>query len=259
MKTLIEETCKNCLICVKECALPHEPLMPMSRPTRPWQKIGTDIYEYKERTFLVAVDYFSRWLESAELPNASSDAVNGGPCFDSRAFDGFCLEMDTFHDTSSPTWLQCNGQSESGVKILKHLLSKNDGDLLKALHVYNSTPFRNGGSPAELFLGRSIRSNLPVHPNQLVPTWPNFKEVEQDEEKANQKMAMHYNKRHRTRDIPSLDPGDHVFVKKGKIKLPGEVVTRAKTPRSYYVRGMERFDVIDGFSSNRKCNRFQPA
>ena len=107
---------------------------------------------------------------------------------------------------------------------------------MKAVHVYNTTPFRNGKSPAELFLGRRIQTVLPVHPSLLTPAWPNFENVEENEEKANLKMSMNYNRRHRAKCLPPLAPGDHVFVKKGKIRIPGIIVSPAKTPRSYHVK-----------------------
>jgi len=47
-----------------------EPLM----PTLPWQKVGVDLFEYK-KSYIIIIDYFSRFIEIAKLTSTSSTAV----------------------------------------------------------------------------------------------------------------------------------------------------------------------------------------
>ena len=52
-----------------------EPLKPTPLPSRPWEKIGLDLFEFEGKSYLVAVDYFSRWIEIEKLSISSSNAV----------------------------------------------------------------------------------------------------------------------------------------------------------------------------------------
>lgn len=49
--------------------------MPSSLPSRPWQKIATDLFEWKKVDYLLVVDYFSRNIEVAKLTSTSSASV----------------------------------------------------------------------------------------------------------------------------------------------------------------------------------------
>ena len=49
--------------------------MPTSFLDRPWQKVGTDIFEWKKSSYLLAIDYYSRYIEVAKLTSTTSKAV----------------------------------------------------------------------------------------------------------------------------------------------------------------------------------------
>ena len=53
------------------------PLRPTSLPLHPWQKISVDLFQAKLQHFLVLMDYYSRYLELAYLPDISSATVIG--------------------------------------------------------------------------------------------------------------------------------------------------------------------------------------
>ena len=38
-------------------------------PTIPWEKIGTDIFEYDSKKYLMIVDYYSRYFIVKKLPD----------------------------------------------------------------------------------------------------------------------------------------------------------------------------------------------
>ena len=61
--------CKECQ--VKKVAQRREPLTSSPLPKSPWSRIGLDL-SFKGKTFLVAMDYYSRYLEVMYLFNATT-------------------------------------------------------------------------------------------------------------------------------------------------------------------------------------------
>ena len=55
---------KSCDMQLKDHA---EPLKPIVFPTRPWQRIGADLFQLNGANYLLVVDYFSRYIEIAKL------------------------------------------------------------------------------------------------------------------------------------------------------------------------------------------------
>ena len=53
---------------------------------------------------------------------------------------------------------------------MKHLLKKAQ-DPYRALLAYRPTPLESGLCPAELLMGRKIRTQVPTVPAQLMPSW----------------------------------------------------------------------------------------
>ena len=112
-----------------------EPLISHVIPERPWEKVGSDLFEYKGGDFLVTVDYFSNFFELDQLRSKSSDEVIGklkshfarygvpdqfisdnGPPYNSEAFREFAREFEFEHITSSPGYPKSNGKSENAVR-----------------------------------------------------------------------------------------------------------------------------------------------
>ena len=76
MTSQIHQTVTACPICSKlSNSNPKEPMIPHDPPSRPWQKLGTDLFTWDDRNFLVTVDYYSRYFEVDELPTTTSKAV----------------------------------------------------------------------------------------------------------------------------------------------------------------------------------------
>ena len=44
-------------------------------PDRPWAKIGSDLFELNGAHYLLSVDYYSKWIEIANLSNIHSNNV----------------------------------------------------------------------------------------------------------------------------------------------------------------------------------------
>ena len=54
-----------------------QPLIPTLLPTLPWEKVGSDLFEWKGAMYVLVVDYYSRYIEIARLTQATSvDMIN---------------------------------------------------------------------------------------------------------------------------------------------------------------------------------------
>ncbi|KAK7906802.1 hypothetical protein WMY93_015414 [Mugilogobius chulae] len=104
---------------------------------------------------------------------------------------------------------------------------------------YRATPNSStGASPAELLMGRKIRTTLPTLQDNLTPGWPDMDTIKQADATAKQKQAYFYNRRNGVRSLPPLNPGDTVLTKLEGQKLwamPAVVQSASSTPRSYVV------------------------
>jgi len=251
----VETFVNNCSKCAAFRPNHTEPLIPSQLPERPWQNVGTDLFFYNNSNYLLVVDYFSRWIEIAKLNGTTSDDVishlksifarNGipevlrsdcGPQFCSRLFSTFAETYGFQQVFSSPRFPKSNGEAERAVQTIKNLLKKSHDPYL-ALLSYRSTPLQNGYSPAELFMGRKLRTTVPILPNNLVPNWDfldNFRKTE-NELKLKQKVC--HDKRHRVFDLPTLSPHDYVYVNDDyNNRRKGIIVKSNNAPRSYVVK-----------------------
>lgn len=126
---------------------------------------------------------------------------------------------------------------EAGVKIIKRSLTKSD-DGYRALQSYRATPLSNGFSPAELLMGRRIRTTVPMTAKQLEPKVPEVKTVRKREEQSRKDQKYHYDKRHRARDLPELREGDRVWII--DLRRYGRVKEKHSSPRSYIIERARR-------------------
>ena len=69
-----------------------------------------------------------------------------------------------------------------GADNTKNLLTKSD-DPYEALLAYRATLLENGFSPAELCMGRRLRTTLPTTPSKLTPQWPVLTKLREKEAK----------------------------------------------------------------------------
>ena len=64
----IKEHISRCEMCTTfPTRQPKEPPLNYEVPNRPWEKIGTDLFQFGGKHYLVTVDYFSNFLETDYL------------------------------------------------------------------------------------------------------------------------------------------------------------------------------------------------
>ncbi len=230
MGDAIERHVTACGTCAHWRTPATEPMMSAPLPDLPWQKIGTDLFELNNKKYVVVVDYYSRYLEIVELRNETSADViqalksifsrhgvpmvvfsDNGPCYSAAQFNEFAKVYGFRHDTSSPKYAQSNGAAEKAVQTAKAILRKATDPFLALLSL-RTTPLSNGYSPAQLLMGRQLRSTVPTTQAALQPQTPNAAKLHQLEQEAKERQAFHYNKRHRVQEGEKWQVGDKVWI-----------------------------------------------
>ena len=177
---------------VKDCDLynhhqpaqPKLPIMQPDLPTRPWEKLGTDIFEFNGKKYLMIVDYYSRFPVIRLLSDMSSHTVcnhftsvlaeyglpttiisDFGSQYVSERFKTKCKQSGITLCFSSPYHHQANSLAERTVGTCKSLLRKaleKDECPYTALWMYRTTPLDSQiPSPYELLFGRKPQTTLP--------------------------------------------------------------------------------------------------
>ena len=189
----IQDYVLHCEVCLTHRdSNAKEPLMPHEVPQGPYQKLGSDIFSFKGKNYLLTSCYYSRFFEIDDLPDMRAETViqklkvhmarNGicqvlisdnGPSYSCQAFSDFARDWGFIHQTSSPYHPISNGHSEVMVGVAKKILkkakeSKQDPYLL--ILEYRNSPLPDCNlSPAQLFLSRRTRSVVPITNNLLKP------------------------------------------------------------------------------------------
>ena len=137
--------------------------------------------------------------------------------------------------TSSPHYPRSNGLAERTVKTVKAMLEKSKDPYL-ALLSYRSTEFSWCGlSPAQLLMGRRIRSTLPQVLHNLIPKWQYLKKFEEQDRQYKRKQKRNYDKRHRVRSLADIPDDQPVWVDTDGQQQQGRTVTNTEALRSYLV------------------------
>ena len=73
----IKNMVQQCSICTKyQHAQARSTIMQPDLPMRPWEKLGTDIFDYRGRKYLLVVDYYSRFILVRKLPDITAGTVS---------------------------------------------------------------------------------------------------------------------------------------------------------------------------------------
>ena len=184
MNEELSEMIKNCDSCQKFRKWQmRESLIQHDIPSKPWVKVGTDLFTLFNKTFLVIVDYTSKYFEVIQIPNAKSKTVinytksifsrhnipsivisDNGPEFSSRRYRQFAKHWDFHHKTSSPEYPQSNGLVERTIQTIKQTLRKSredDSDPYLAILALRTSVNSTNSSAAFALFNR--------HPRTLIP------------------------------------------------------------------------------------------
>ena len=134
--------------------------------------------------------------------------------------------------TSSPRYPQANGEAERAVATVKSTLEKSKDPYL-AMLVYRSTPLQHGFSPAEMLMGRRLRTTLPSTKEMMKPSVPDPGTVKLKDEAKKEPQARDFNKHHGANELPPLEKGDKVWLTDQNRE--GVVIQETEHRRSYEV------------------------
>ncbi len=223
----VDQLVRRCTVCQQTKPMPpRAPLHPWQWPTRPWARIHVDFAgPIQGRMFLVLVDAHSKWIEVRPMGSTTATATierlrsifaqhgipetivsDKGPQFTAEEFRKFCHQNGIHQVSVAPYHPSSNGLAERAVQIFKQGLKKmSEGSLedrlSRLLFSYRITPHSTTGrSPAELLLGRQLRSRLDL----LRPDLSRNVEQRQDRQKLNHD---------RKSSSPIFQEGEEVYVR----------------------------------------------
>ena len=255
----IKEAIDRCQPCQEmQRSNTKEPLLPMEIPTRPWEIVGTDLFEIDGDEYLLVVDYYSKFPIVRKMKGravSSSKVISllqqifgvfsiprrlisdNGPQYDSHEFKEFAQEWGFQHVTSSPHYPQANGFVERNVQTVKNIIKKcrkSKSNFQMALLCLRTTPISHKiPAPAKLVFNRDVLGNLPI---KLQNSIENKEEI-YDELVQRQRVQKDYYDRGAIEKAP-LVPGQSVMVQNAQSGRwqSGVVKDKHEAPRSYIVQ-----------------------
>ncbi len=251
----IKELVSKCQVCAQfQNEIQKEPLMPHPAPSRPWEKVGTDIFTFHGQDYLITVDYLSGYFEVDRLPSKKVndvmyalrqqfarhgiplEVVSDNSPFGASEFKLFAERWEFKHTTSSPRYPASNGRAENAVKTVKRLLrkaSESHSDPFMALLDWRNTPSEQlGPSPAQLMFGRRTRTRLPSA--AVLLSTPSATAAQSALTAAKERQAVYYNKG--TKERPTLPVGQTVRFRHSEGDWRKAEVDRVLPYRSYQLR-----------------------
>ena len=179
----------NCELCLKysHSKCKQKPSLSFGKeiPLHPWSKLVTYVFHSEGASYLLIVDYTSRFPVVCKFSSITGQHVatqcmlifsehgwsetiisDNGPCYTVETFTSVINAYHVNHITSSSHYPQSNGLAEKYVQIVKSLFykAKEEGkDLFQFLIIYHNTPLSGSFQPLMQNLqSRSTRSDVPM-------------------------------------------------------------------------------------------------
>ena len=134
----LEDLVLNCQLCLKhsqaKCRPKPTPSFGQEIPAVPWTKLASDIFHFQNNSYLLIVDFTSRFLIVCKLTSMIAKHVashfsqvfseygwpdtlltDNGPCYAAQEFKQLMMDMSVNHITSSPHYPQSNRLAEKYV------------------------------------------------------------------------------------------------------------------------------------------------
>ena len=221
---------------------PKERFIAHPIPDTPWTKIGSDIFEHSGKLFIVAIDYFSKFIEFSEIRDKTVETVI---LFFKQIFARHGILVEIIADNvpynskkynskltnSSPRYTQSNGMSELAVRIMKRILKKYNDPYISLLEYLNTPLTGMTYSPCQLLMSRPTRTLLPTTKDFLTPELAKDGIIQTDQNKEKQKE--YYNRNAKT--LPEIQSNTSVRFLKDKKWEPGILLNKTEHPRSYLI------------------------
>ncbi len=151
--------------------------------------------------------------------------------FNSHEFHAFTKLTNTQQITSSPGYAQSNGQAERAIQTVKNLMRKSDNIWLALLEYRNSPIAGCTFTPAQILMGRALRSIIPVMNENLQPCTID-PQMQLKVQKNRQKF--YYDRGAKPQE--ELKEGEIVRIRRDRHWYPAQVINKAPEPRSYWVQ-----------------------
>ncbi|XP_059061669.1 uncharacterized protein K02A2.6-like [Achroia grisella] len=257
MSAAIERAVLNCQTCQRHrAANPREPLVPHPIPRLPWEIVAADIFEFKNKYYLLVVDYYSKFLEVTQIPNLFSSSVihvmkdifsrfgipeklvtDNGTQFTSQEFCNFSKSWEFNHVTSSPLYPRSNGLAERNVRTIKTLLLKsheNGEDWHLALLNFRNTPITGEVySPAQLLMNRRLKTKLPTTDKLLESNPVSYNDNFKYRLNNIKKGKKYYDRG--TRNLVPVYPHENVRMRQKNVWVKAKVKKQEHGNRSYWL------------------------
>ena len=153
-----------------------EPLIPHDNPNVPWENVAADLFMWNNKSYLIVVDFYSRYFEVAVL-NATTSAdvihhmksffsrhgipksilTDNGSQFTSYSLAQFCQVWKINHKTSSPLYPQSNGPCRKNwvdCKTVVNQSSENQSRPISKHFRVSQHPDWTAGSPSSIVDGK---------------------------------------------------------------------------------------------------------
>ena len=238
----VKEYVKSCLSCAASVPTTITPPMTArATPDSPWQEISVDFKGPIQGYYLhVAIDNLSRWPEVQMVKSTKFKDLEGkletlfslhgipevvlsdnGPPYNSNDWKRFSKKMGFKTRHSTPEHPESNGIAERFMSVLVKVIhtavaDKQDPRVAvrrRLLNYRNTVHPSTGKTPAEVLVGRTIRTRIPT--NAVKTLSVAIEEAKEADRKSREERKNKFDKKRNTKE-ENVEIGDSVLVKQKK-------------------------------------------